>query len=207
MVDSSSGQAALNGIVTRVTSASRRVWLQVDPRVLGLIRIGFGLMCLIDVLRRAPYIELLYCGPHSALPDTIDPLKHTWSLLYFIDSPAAVWAFWGFSIICALCFTVGWRTLLSHVLTYICILSWHATYYPHNGGDFVLHLMLMWCLFLPMGRCYSVDAVSRNDTGATALQPVESFAVLAIYLQFATIYFFSAVTKWGESWTDGTAIY
>src|SRR6185436_10236188 len=97
----------------------------------------------------------------------------------------------------------GYRTRLTHALSWCSLLSLHTRVdLLANGGDYVLCTLLLWTLFLPLGRCSSLDALrARLDAGREASreepEPVVSLAVLALMLQLAVIYAFNAVHKDG----------
>jgi hypothetical protein len=73
-----------------------------------------------------------------------------------------------------------------------------------SGAEVLAHLLLLWCLFLPMGRYWSVD-------GALDPQPRDrpdaALPLIAIRLQIASLYLFAALFKLaGAAWRDGTAL-
>jgi predicted DCC family thiol-disulfide oxidoreductase YuxK len=91
-----------------------------------------------------------------------------------------------------------------------------------NGGYVVLNLLVVWSMFLPLDRRFSVDAFlrswrARREGTSAALEdrslperdtrPVVSLAVAALILQWAVIYYFNVVHKNGPLWRDGTAVY
>lgn len=121
-----------------------------------------------------------------------------------------------------LCFTVGYRTRLFHVLSFICITSLDArNLLVENGGTVVLNLLTFWTLFLPLGRRLSLDALlaslrTRPDRDSAALnqrpvpeaaQSFYSLAVLALLFQWTAIYFFNFIHKTGVGWSNGSAIH
>ena len=54
---------------------------------------------------------------------------------------------------------------------------------------------------MPQGSAFSVDAWRANRAGKPLGSPVVSWAVLAVTLQLALIYFFNAIQKNGETWS------
>jgi hypothetical protein len=73
-----------------------------------------------------------------------------------------------------------------------------------TGAEVLARLLLLWCLFLPINRYWCVDAAldhlpRRRDWPALPF--------VAIRLQIASLYFFSALFKLeGEPWQDGYAL-
>ncbi|HTU60195.1 MAG TPA: HTTM domain-containing protein, partial [Polyangiales bacterium] len=109
-----------------------------------------------------------------------------------------------------LCFLVGFRTRLMHVLSWFSLLSLNtrATMLA-NGGDYVFCTLLLWSAFLPLGASFSIDRwlAQTRDPDAPEPQPVKSLAALALLLQIAVIYFFNAAHKTGSTWREGSAVY
>jgi hypothetical protein len=67
-------------------------------------------------------------------------------------------------------------------------------------------MALFWSLFLPLGACYSVDALYPNRRPASFR--VLSLASVAFILQMVMVYWFAAVWKWGPEWrSEGTAVH
>src|SRR6185436_6935213 len=93
--------------------------------------------------------------------------------------------------------------------------------FAENWGGVAIGALMIWTVFLPTGRRFSVDAViasmraRRNETPedlATGLPPADntrfrSLAVLGLLVQIAIIYWFNYVHKSGQTWKDGTAVY
>ena len=93
--------------------------------------------------------------------------------------------------------------------------------FAENWGGVAIGALMVWTVFLPMGRRFSVDAVlasmrARPDETPEELaagvpppdnRPATSLAVLGLLLQIAIIYWFNYVHKSGPTWKDGTAVY
>jgi hypothetical protein len=110
-----------------------------------------------------------------------------------------------------------------HVLSALLIVSVGSrNIMLENGGWVVLNLLVVWSMFLPLGRRFSVDALRRSlrerrETTVAALNdrsdpprdrtPVVSLAVAALIAQWIVIYYFNVVHKTGREWRDGTAVY
>jgi predicted DCC family thiol-disulfide oxidoreductase YuxK len=108
-------------------------------------------------------------------------------------------------------------------MAWICLMSLNTRLaLLENGGDIVLNNIATWTLFLPLGKRFSIDALlaslrSHRETAPEQLNdraalrpdnaPVYSIAVLGVILQVAAIYFFNAVHKSGETWSQGSAVH
>jgi hypothetical protein len=178
----------------------------IDTRALSAFRIAMGLLCIADILRRTAQLEQYYL-PSGWVPAQPE-IRHTFTLLDLCASPAQAYGLSAFALVSALLFTVGYRTRIAHGVTWICLVSFHSSRFPTvNTGDLVMHLFMMWTLWLPLGRHWSIDAVRRRQENLPSSTTVTSLAVTACWLQFATIYGFNAIEKWGPNWHNGEALY
>ena len=104
-----------------------------------------------------------------------------------------------------LTFCVGYRTRMSNaaVLILNSYLFWRNPYIL-SGAEDLARLLLLWCLFLPMSRYWSVDA-ALDPQERDRPYPVLPF--LALRLQITSIYLFAGIFKLtGPAWRDGSAI-
>ena len=200
-----------------------KAWLEIDPRALGLFRIAFVLLCIGDVLRRFKYIDVFYSND-GVLSNHFSLFAPTFrshiSLLSGFSSTAEVTLFFIISIFILAMYTIGYKTRLFKILSWLVIISIHGRNpLLTNGGDVVMTIWWLWTIWLPQGQRFSIDAllVSLRE-GADrrpdlldkrpqpSLIPIRSFALLMVLWQLAIIYFFNAVHKSGATWMDGTAI-
>jgi Vitamin K-dependent gamma-carboxylase len=73
-----------------------------------------------------------------------------------------------------------------------------------TGAEVLAWLLLLWCMFLPINRYWSVDAALDRLPRRRAWPALPFFA---IRLQIASLYFFSALFKLeGEPWQKGYAL-
>jgi hypothetical protein len=192
----------------------KATYLTVDPRSLGLFRIGLGLVLLSDLLRRYLELDFWYTNAGLLPNHTLlwrPPATHVFSLFFMASSHEE--ASLGFAL-CALAyalFTLGYRTRLMQVLVLVGRVSINSRLAVlENGGDMVLNLLCMFTLVLPLGRRFSLDAWLASLRGTEpreAREPVVSIAVLGLILQFSAVYLFNAVSKSGAAWHDGWAVH
>lgn len=99
---------------------------------------------------------------------------------------------------------LGVRTRLCTIAAWILTASIQARNPDINhGGDAQLRLMLLWAIFLPWGRRYSL--APSEESGAPQ---VRSAATVAYAIQIAMIYIASAFLKSGPHWReDYSAVY
>lgn len=200
--------------------------LAIDVRWLALFRILFGTLLCVELLRRWAAVGEFFSNEgvlsnHFSLFRPIGP--GAFSLYSAFSSSTQVSVAFGATLIVFVAFTVGYRTRIAHVLSFVCIASLNArNLMVENGGTVAVNLLCFWTLFLPLGRRLSVDALlgsleSVRETGpmelnaARELRPVEpkfySLATTALLLQWSVIYFFNCITKTGKGWMDGSALH
>ncbi|HEX2656840.1 MAG TPA: DCC1-like thiol-disulfide oxidoreductase family protein [Polyangia bacterium] len=203
----------------------RDTYLRIDPRTLGLGRIGLAAVLLIDLVRRLPWLGTFYSNDGLIPNHTMlwrPPFPRIFSVFFMASRPeeAAVW--FVVAGLCFFCFLIGYRTRLFHVLSFVMTTSLHnRILMAENWGGVAIGTLMLWTMFLPLGARFSVDAVRaslRSRAGETSddlkagvplpdPRPVESLAVLGLLLQLAAIYWFNFVHKSGATWRTGTAIY
>jgi predicted DCC family thiol-disulfide oxidoreductase YuxK len=205
--------------------AFSRTYLEIDPRTLGFGRIFFALVLLGDLLRRIPWLREFYSNAgilpnHTVLWRPAQSRLFSFFFMSSLPEESALWFLLCFFVF--FCFLIGWRTRLFLVLSFIATTSLHnRMLFAENWGGVAIGALMIWTVFLPTGRRFSVDAVlasmraRRNETpeqlaaGVPAPDntPARSFAVLCLLLQIAIIYWFNYVHKSGPTWHDGTAVY
>jgi predicted DCC family thiol-disulfide oxidoreductase YuxK len=127
--------------------------------------------------------------------------------------------FW-LTLLVYLLFTVGYRTRLFQIISFILVTSLHSrNLLAEMPSDVPLHLFLAWSLVLPLGARFSIDNVRKSLRRVEETSPAElnlreplaqtftSVAVFGILLQLAVIHFVSALRQDGPSWQNGTALY
>jgi hypothetical protein len=144
----------------------------------------------------------------------------TWSVWFHLDSPAWIWAIYSIFILAMVCYTVGFCTRLSGIITWIATLSF-TNRIPNLmfGMDAMMVIVQTYLLIAPSGLMYSVDSWLakrrfgwwRDDTFDPAHPPKTITANLAIRLlqiHFCWVYAVSGMSKLeGTSWWSGEAIW
>jgi hypothetical protein len=204
----------------------RQHYLTIDPRTLGLVRIALGTLLLVDLAKRSCVLSLFYTND-GLIPNhrvLWRPFRE-FMLSFLLPASGKYEVSLAFALIAGiyLCFLVGYRTRLMHVLSWLSLVSLEVRVdLLSNGADFVFSDLVLWTVFLPLGRRFSLDALltslrCEGDSDLEALQrlsttqrdtrPAVSLAVLAATLQLCVIYFFNAIHKTGATWRDGSAVY
>ncbi len=184
---------------------------ELDHRSLALFRVLLGGTLLFDIIARAREIPTFYTDA-GVLPRAplIQQFTNEWYLSLHLLSGAAFVQYLLFSLaaIFALFFTLGYRTRLATLISWILLLSvQNRNPLILSSGDQFLHLLLFWSLFLPLGAAYSVDRALSGDDPAPE-QATSSIASLAFILQICFVYWFAAVLKSDPVWwSEGSALY
>ncbi len=208
-----------------------REWLipryfSMDPRSLGLFRIAYGTLLLVNLWWRYQDIDVWYTNEGLFPNHTLlwrPPSRYLFSFFFTLSSHGEARA--GF-IFCAFAFfglLIGYKTKLFHALSLLCLVSVNSRISMlENGGDIVMNLLCLYTLFLPLGARFSVDAVLsslRNFEEKTptdlanraasdgTTQPVVRLVVFTMILQWTLIYFFNVIHKTGHSWLNGSAVH
>jgi predicted DCC family thiol-disulfide oxidoreductase YuxK len=217
-----------------VGKALRDHYLRIDPRSLGLFRLGFGLVLIFDLLRRFRYIKEFYSND-GVLPNhnhlfNLRATGQVWSLLHaFSTEGESAFAF-TLILVVYLLFTLGYKTRVFHAISLVALVSLTGrNILLENAGNYAAIALLAFTLFLPCGSRFSLDSLraalaARDEKTARALndRPVRaeealdaqrlpgwtptSIAALAVLAQIAIIYGVTALQQKG-AWRDGTALY
>ena len=190
----------------------------VDTRTLALFRIYFGIICLMDVLRRYSIIEVFYsdAGINFRRQVTSKYSIKYFTLLDYFHSTAEVQLLFILTAICAFLLIIGFYTRIFQFLTAVGLISIHnAAVILENGGDMAFNNYLVWALFLPLGTSWSVDSIRKsikkypeydsNDLNHPFKHKstrIFHFAYIACIVQLAMIYFYNNINKTGAMWVD-----
>lgn len=214
---------SLSPLARNVAGTLRDTYLSADVRWLGIFRVLYGCLLIVELGRR--WLELrLYYSDDGVLPAAFAHAHavgvRTFSVYFAARSVWAVeLAFW-LTLLCFVTFTLGYRTRLFHALSLLCVFSLDSrNVLLSNVGTTVVTLLGAWTLFLPLGRRLSIDALlaslrARNEASSDELNDrpaalpggaqYRSVAVFGLLLQWSAIYFFDVVH---ESGPYGAALY
>jgi hypothetical protein len=172
-------------LVERITA----VWELLTGRPVSLyaasvLRIGYGLLYLIFLLREFPHRDEIW-GPGSPwTPGLAHQLfeQTGWnSVLALSDSRAYFELCYVLALVTSALFMLGWRTRVMSVLFAVVVTSFHArAIFVTDGGDNLVLLMSLYLVLTACGRRWSLDARRarlRTARAGSAQEPVRSFAV------------------------------
>lgn len=181
----------------------------IDLRSLALFRIFISLLIIFDLIYRSCDISAFY-SDYGVLPRNlfISRYDSSYFSLYLLNGLPEFQIFLFFLTgFFAVLFLLGYFTRVTTIILWILVLSLHARNpLILTGGDTLLHLMLFWSIFLPIGAVYSIDSILRPFKNTLPVRFV-SVGTAAFLLQLAFLYIFTAINKICPEWLNGDAIF
>ncbi|MER5715139.1 HTTM domain-containing protein [Streptomyces sp. NPDC002132] len=227
--------AAERWLVGRITS----LWDLLTDRPVSLyaaaaLRIGYGLLYLIFLLREFPHRDEIW-GPGSpwtpALAHQLFDQTGWFSVLALSDSRAYFELCHGLALVTSALFMLGWRTRVMSVFFAVVVTSFHGrSIFMTDGGDNLILLMSIYLALTACGRRWSLDA-RRNrlkavragnvteptrslfarqlhDARTTLITVVHNCGMFVIAAQVCFLYGSAGLYKvQGASWGSGTALH
>ncbi len=200
-----------------VVTGWNRFWFEpADPATLGLIRICAGAMLFYTHLIWSLDLSSFF-GPHAWLsPEAVGLLQkdtYSWSYLWWLDSPASLWAAHIAALIVFAMLSVGLFSRGAAVLAFIATLAYMNRVPGALFGLDQINLMLaMYLAVGPCGDAFSLDRwlKSRKAGAPLSIKPSWSanLAIRLIQVHMCIIYLFAGTAKLtGPAWWDGTALW
>lgn len=190
-----------------------------DLRSLAVLRILIGCMLVVDYAIRAVSLRSHYTD-FGVVPSAwqtahiIDPHPGRFSFHLASGDLNLQIALLGLSLLFAIFLIVGFQSRLSMVASLVLMISiQNRNMEIETGGDYLLRLVAFWCVFLPVGARFSLDArrgLRRPDPKSGNVRGNQFFSVatVALLVQMAIVYFFSALHKGHPIWrVHDTAIH
>ncbi|MGW2232693.1 HTTM domain-containing protein [Streptomyces sp. NPDC001759] len=239
--DRSAGRAAWasGSLHRRLLTWTDAFWALVTGRPVSLyatsvLRIGYGLLYLVFLLREFPHRDEIW-GPDSpwtpALAAQLFDQTGWYSFLVLSDSRVYFELCYALALVTSALFMLGWRTRATSVLFAAVVASFHArAIFMTDGGDNLLLLMALYLVLTACGRRWSLDArrerirAARTDGGPrrvrgpaarqlgearlTLATVVHNCGVFVIAAQVCFLYGSAGLYKvQGSFWDDGTALH
>lgn len=183
-----------------------------DTRSLALLRIGLGLLLLVDLGIRATALTAHYSDAGVLPRDAWIAHGQTpwaWSLHLMTGEPLGQALLFLLAAVAAASLLVGYRTRTATFVSWLLLLSLHM-HNPLvlNSGDTLLRMLLLWAMFLPTARRWSLDArrTAAPEQPAGRGDRVHSIASAALVLQLVCVYAVAGITKFGDAWRRGDAL-
>jgi len=203
----------------------------------AVLRIGYGLLYLVFLLREFPHRDEIW-GPGSPwTPELARQLfdQTGWaSILTLSDSRPYFETCYALALVTSALFLLGWRTRVVSVLFAVVVASFHArAIFMTDGGDNLILLMAIYLTLTACGRRWSLDArrtrrrasagkgkSNSADSGADDLRHqlamsrrtltavLHNCGMFVIAAQVCFLYGSAGLYKvQGGSWGNGTALH
>ncbi|MGW7194699.1 HTTM domain-containing protein [Streptomyces chryseus] len=217
----------------------RTLWALVSGRPVSLyaasvLRIGYGLLYLIFLLREFPHRHEIWGLNSPWTPALARQLfdQTGWnSILTLSDSRAYFELCYAMALVTSALFMLGWRTRVMSVLFAVVVISFHArAIFMTDGGDNLILLMAVYLVLTACGRRWSLDERRGRIKAAragTRPEPVRSFSsqqlhdartclttvvhncgIFVIAAQVCFLYGSTGLYKvQGATWGNGTALH
>jgi hypothetical protein len=201
----------------------------VSLRAAALLRMGYGLLCLVFLLREFPHRDEIW-GPGSPWTPELSRELQTqtgeFSLLTLSDSSTWFNACYVLALVTSALFALGWRTRAVSIVFALVVTSFHSrAVLMTDGGDNLIALMALYLALTACGRVWSLDSRRARSAAITAgpahswrrqAEPVRSrlavlvhnCAMFVIAAQVCVLYGSAGLFKvQGSLWRDGTALH
>ncbi|MFI7499170.1 HTTM domain-containing protein [Streptomyces sp. NPDC049687] len=200
----------------------------------SVLRIGYGLLYLVFLLREFPHRDEIW-GPGSAwtpaLAHQLFEQTGWFSILALSDSPAYFELCYTLALVISALFMLGWRTRVLSVLFAVVVTSFHGrSIFMTDGGDNLILLMSIYLALTACGRRWSLDARrdrlktvragnapertaslfthQLRDARTTLVTVVHNCGMFVIAAQVCFLYGSAGLYKvQGASWGGGTALH
>lgn len=181
-----------------------------DPRLASVMRIGYGVLLLINVLLWAPDLRLWFTEagllPAAAARDIVN--EHSPTVLGWVAAPWWPYACYGVLVAASVLLTLGWHTRIQAIIVLIGLTSFqNRNYAIVDGEDTLFRLFAFYLALCPAGWAFSLDAWRRARRGDASPPPVP-WGLRLFQIQLAVVYLSSAIEKTsGVDWRAGDALY
>lgn len=221
--------AVVSSLAVAPRTRSRAGWERIRPAIarfvaapasplpFGVLRIGLGLVLLVQALSVVPHLGDAYGTRglvQSVLVDRLVPPltpRVGWFVALLaaigVDEVVAIRLFFALHLGAVLAFTAGWRSRFAAVLTWATFvtLTTSGPLYTY-GVDRFVRIALFYCMFAPVGAALSCDAVAGRTSGAPSAAARLFLRVLQVHLLI--VYAASGIEKAsGAQWWNGEALW
>jgi hypothetical protein len=188
-----------------------------SPRPLAWLRIGIAGLELALAVAVAPQVLQLYgqlgfvqwpVGELIVFPwlPTIGRLAALLAPLG-VAASACVYGLYAVYLSSLLGLLVGWRTRAMAVIAWLIHLTMVSSgYFSSYGYDFLVHIVLFYCTWMPVGSCASLDR--RSGRASVEPSPLAGLALRTLQVHLCIVYLTSGLGKAeGAEWWNGEAIW
>ena len=142
-------------------------YLRIDPRSLGLFRILFGLVLMIDLCQRWRWIAAFYSNdgvlPNHAHLFQLRESGRVFSVFHAFSLRDETFAAFCGTLAFYVFFTLGWHTRVFAIASAVALVSLSGRNLLMNGiGDSLAISLLLVSVFLPLGARFSLDSLRHS---------------------------------------------
>lgn len=214
-------QTQMQAPANRLPTENRRWWQVLfgcDLRSLAVFRVALGILAVFDAGLRWPDLEALFSDSgfftRQFAQQYYDQTAGSgwsqaiWSVHSISGDVRYVTALFVLQVVAGVALAFGAWTRLSTIVTWVLVASAQArSPLVITSGDMLFKLLLLWSIFLPLGRIWSVDAWRSGRTVANEPHLWRcNLATTGVILQVVIMYFFTGVAKFNSIWFEGTAM-
>jgi hypothetical protein len=171
-----------------------------DARPLALFRIVFGVTLLVDLVDRAFDLTVFYSDAGLVPTVLLPTLQGRVRLPWLFDAPWTSALLFAIAGVAALAFTLGVRARAAALYLWLfeTALALRNDFVT-DGSDLVMALAAFWSIFADVAAAWSLRPGPRRLARVLPVRLLE--------LQVALIYLSSGISKSGDSWRHGNALY
>ncbi len=176
-----------------------------DLRSIAFFRIALGLNIILNILQYRLFNISAFYGREAIVP--IEHIRkfygENFSLLFSIENEPLILVYFLITLFLAILYTLGIKSRwLSWPLLLLFAGIVNRNPMAAHGVEFLIEISLFWGIFLPLDNSYSL-APDRRDHPSE----IRGLLVCGILFQIALVYFTSYITKTGDLWTSGLAVF
>ncbi len=184
-----------------------------DPYSLGLLRIFTGVLWLVLLGFYTPNWGRFFAA--DGIAGIVDMTRYhdPWSLMTYFEGTISIDTWWWIGLVVGLLYVIGFCTRTMTIGLWLVVSSLvHRQIILVGAEDLVLRMVLFWCMFMPLGREWSVDAWLRRRRlkGRPDPRPLPMiWATRMLQLNIACFYLFSLPMKLttDPAWLNGDAFF
>lgn len=176
---------------------------EVDPRPAAIFRIVLGLT-LLHYLGGLSVDVSAFFSDSGMLPRSTAGVHFQPGVFNLFGDPRVVGAVYAAGVIAVLAFTLGYRTRLATVATWVFMTSLHRRNpFIVDGGDELVRNLLFLSMFTDLGRAFSLDVFLRRKS----VGPVSPLGWRFLGLHVAILYLLTGYMKARNGWLTSNPIY
>lgn len=173
-----------------------------NTKSLAIFRIVLGLSLIIDLSVKLAHSTALYSDigvlPRADQIELIHP--NFWSLFFISGTPLWSSILIFITLLVTLSFTFGQFTRICAAILWVLIVSMqNRNLMILNGGDDLIRFLLLWSIFLPLDRHYSLRDYQESKN-------VLNIGTIGLITQLIILYWQTGWLKTGPEWADGSAL-